>query len=154
MGYQERYGRKEEKSSYDTAGKTENFFTRNVRLITFLICVTVFLALFIPIAAIETIDYFRNMGDTRPQMTISDVVRLSKQNGRISEQQIENFKSEEKVKSNVTYYYIDIEPHYQVLAISDNTTNMLIYCQLTNFDTGETADMLLDDIEAFLNGGK
>ena len=154
MGYREKYSRSSERESNrpDTAGKTENFFTRNVRLITFLICVGVFLALFVPIVAYEVVDYLSEARDTRPDMTLNDVVRLSSQNGKISESQVQEFKSSSvDVKANGIYYYFDVSPHYHVLAVADKNTKMLIYCQLTNFETGETADMLTDDIPAFLN---
>ena len=158
MGYRDRYRTKaekeEEKQTY-SAGKTETFFSRNVRLITFLICISVFLALFVPIVAYEVVDYLADARDTRPEMTLSDVVRLSAQNGKISEKQITGFKpSEVDNKAGQIYYYFDIAPYYHVLAISDKQTKMLIYCQLTNFETGETADMLTDDVYAFLNKDK
>ena len=158
MGYREKYSRstdRDRKRGPDTAGKTENFFSRNVRLITFLICVGVFLGFFVPIVAYETIDYLMTARDTRPEMTLNDVLQLSEQKGKISESQIQKFKStNEDVQAATVYYYFDISPHYHVLAIADKNTKMLIYCQLTNFETGETADMLVDDIYAFLNKEK
>ena len=48
MSKYNRTAEREERKLPDTAGKTENFVTRNVKLITFLICMGVFLALFIP----------------------------------------------------------------------------------------------------------
>ena len=158
MGYREKYTRssnKDRQRGPDTAGKTENFFSRNVRLITFLICVSAFLALFVPIVAYETIDYLKMARDMRPEMTLNDVLKLAEQNGKISEAQIQKFKTtSEDIQAATTYYYFDISPHYHVLAIADKNTKMLIYCQLTNFETGETADMLVDDIYAFLNKEK
>ncbi len=155
MGYREKYTRssnRDRQRGPDTAGKTENFFSRNVRLITFLVCIGVFLAFFVPIVAYETIDYLKAARDTRPEMTLNDVLRLSEQNGKISEKQIQKFKTTHvDVQAATIYYYFDISPHYHVLAIADKNTKMLIYCQLDNFETGETADMLVDDIYAFLN---
>ena len=84
MGYREKYSRSHEREDNrpDTRGKTENFFSRNVRLITFLICVSVFLAFFVPIVAYEVVDYLADARDNRPEMTMSDVLRLSEQNGK------------------------------------------------------------------------
>jgi len=173
MGYREKYSssrerkniqldaaedsasRKGKKSQPDTVGKTENFFSRNVRLITFLICIGVFLAFFVPIVAYEVVDYLATVRDTRPEMTLSDVVKLSEQKGKISEKQILNFKaSDVDNKAGQIYYYFDVAPHYHVLAISDKQSKMLIYCQLANLETGETADVLVGDIYAFLNQKK
>ena len=41
----------------DTKGETETFATRNVRLITFLVCIGVFLAVFIPIGVVGISQY-------------------------------------------------------------------------------------------------
>ena len=42
----------EQRRGVDTAGKTENFFTRNVKLITFLICIAVIFSLVLNIGEI------------------------------------------------------------------------------------------------------
>ena len=47
----------EDPNHKDTVGKTENFFTRNVKLITFLICLGVFLAFFGPITVFTIINH-------------------------------------------------------------------------------------------------
>ena len=41
----------------DTTGKTETFFTRNVKLITFLICIAVFLGIFGPLSVFHIYRY-------------------------------------------------------------------------------------------------
>jgi hypothetical protein len=135
----------------DTKGKTENFFSRNVKLITFLCCIAVFLLIFGPIAVLEARDYLTRDYDTRPQMTLNDAIMLSDQNGNIRATQVEKFAGEKKVNPDGFYYYIDIEPHYQLLAVADKNTGMLIYCQIANLDTGETVDVLKEDVRAFLN---
>ena len=56
----------------DTVGKTENFFSRNVKTITFCLTLAAFLAVFIPIGVIgidkldELFDPARNL----PEMTL------------------------------------------------------------------------------------
>ena len=53
----------------DTAGKTENFFTRNVKLITFLICITVIFSPFVVVYIQDTIEAKRL--EKRPEMTVA-----------------------------------------------------------------------------------
>ena len=130
--------------------KTESFFSRNVRTITFLICITLFLIAFVPIAVLEAYDYLSKLGDVRPDMTLIDVIALSDRDGAISVSQISGFSGTESKGDDTTYYYFDIEPYYTVLAVADNDTKMLLYCQLANLETGETVDVLKEDVRAFL----
>ena len=145
-GYEIRTGREKP----DTKGKTENFFSRNVRLITFLCCIAVFLVIFGPIAVLEARDYLTAEHDTRPQMTLNDVIGLSDWKGNISASQIKKFACDEQDKDDVIYYYIDIEPYYMLLSVADKNTGKLIYCELSNLDTGKTVDVLKEDVRAFL----
>ena len=134
---------------YATAGQTENFFSRNVRLITFLITIGVLLVILGPIAVLEAKDYFVPDYDSRPQMTKGDVIRLSQLDGYIPHSAITKFACVEDDHDYEVYYYIDIEPSYKLLAIAEKKSGVLIYCQLSNLDTGESVDVLSEDVEAF-----
>lgn len=134
----------------DTVGKTENFFSRNVRLITFLCCIAVFLLIFGPIAVLEARDYLTNNYDTRTEMTLNDVVALSDLKKNITASHIENYACDKDEKNDGIYYRVDIEPHYFLLCVADKNTGKLIYCELANLDTGKTVNMLEEDVRAFL----
>ena len=59
----------------ETAGKTETFFSRNVKLITFLICVAIILSPFV-------ITYIQDVMETRreaelPKMTVDELVFIA-----------------------------------------------------------------------------
>ena len=138
---------------YRTAGKTENFFTRNVRLITFLITLGVLLVILGPVAVLEAKNYFVPDYDSRPQMTKADVIRLSEMN-YIPESAIREFASVEDDHDYEIYYYIDIEPSYKLLAIADKKSGMLIYCQLSNLNTGNSVNVLEEDVESFFSSEK
>lgn len=145
-GYEIRTG----KEKPDTAGKTENFFTRNVRLITFLVCVGVFVALFGPIAMMEADNYLENENDSKYTMTLENVLTLAKQNGYISASQIKDYANRQNETEDEIYYYIDIEPNYFLFAVADKNSQMLLYCDLSNLDTGKSVDVLKGDVKAFL----
>ena len=131
--------------------KTENFFTTHVRLITFLVTVAVFLVFFIPIAFPSIREYWGQYTDTRDPMTIQRLVALSEQDA-IAERQIAEYKSKTDDSEYETYYYFDIEPHYQVIAVVDKNTRLVIYCNLLNEDTGDRVDVLTEDLRAYLQG--
>ena len=138
-----------ESSDYQTAKKTEGFFSRNVRLITFLICIGVFLVTFGPLLVLEAKNYFSDV-QFRPKMPVENVIKLGEQNGKIREIQVSKYAYETKIMTDVTYYYIEVEPYYLMIAVADHDTKMLISCQFSNLDSGESVDVLTEDVRAFL----
>lgn len=137
----------------DCAGKTETFFSRHVRLLTFLITVGVFLLVLGPVFVLEAKNYFGQDEDGRPQMTLYDVITLSEQEGDLFKKQLTNFTCEESVQEgqNTTLIRIDIEPHYRLFATTDDLTGVVVYCKLLNEDTGDEIDILQDDVRAYFN---
>ncbi|MBQ8439053.1 MAG: hypothetical protein IJX19_00185 [Clostridia bacterium] len=153
----------------DTAGKTENFFTRNVKLITFLICVGVFLAFFGPVTVFTIINYIEERADNRPIMSEEELIALSELDRDLYFSDIESFKGVKDIKSYKypveveggtemreeeveIYYYLDIGEDYSALAIAEIDTGKIIYFQLSNKNNQWRADVLKDDIRSFLAG--
>ena len=131
--------------------KTENFFTTHVRLITFLVTVAVFLVFFIPLAFPSIKEYWGQYADMREPLTLQRLVVLSEQEA-ISEKQISEYKSKTDDGEYEIYYYFEIEPHYQVIAVVDKNTRLVIYCNLLNEETGDRIDVLEEDMRAYLSG--
>ena len=160
---------KKRRQEVDTAGQTETFLTRNVRLITFLICLSVFLAFFGPWSVFRIMEYLEAKNDTRIPMTEADLITLSELDRELYYTDIKGFLSNESVRSidysvpgvNGTemkekeveiYCYIDIGTKYTALAIADIETQKIIYFRVNENGTGDHADLLTDDIRAFLQG--
>lgn len=129
--------------------KTETFFTRHARLLTFLTCIAVFLLLFWPIAMPE-MRTLSHEGDRRPQMTQNDVLNVAKLGSRFTESQASKYLGNKMVTDYENYYYIDVEPHFQMLAVYDKDTKVLLFCQLFNEKTGEKIDVLKGNVAAFM----
>ena len=148
--WKKKYGEVDPRDKVTTAGKTESFASRNVRMITFLITLGVFLAAFLPIAYMEAREYFRQGEDTRPQMTVYELVVLSEQ-PEIRLAQLQKFACETDKKSgqNFVLITIQIDPHYTVMASADTATGVVGYCHLLNNETNEELDVLVDDIRAY-----
>lgn len=153
----------------DTVGKTENFLTRNVKLITFLICVGIFLTFFGPLTIFTVIKYIEEMMDTRIPMTEEDLIELSELDRDLYFSDIEGFKGIKDIKTNKyvvdvedgteireeeveIYYYIDIGEDYSAIAVAEIDTGKIIYFQLSNKTNQWKADVLKDDIRAFFQG--
>ena len=148
--WKKKYGEVDPRDRVTTKGQTETFATRNVRLITFLITLGVFLAVFLPIAYMEAREYFRQGEDTRPKMTTYDLVVLSEQ-PEIRVEQLRKFACEEKKQSgqNFVLITIEIDPHYTVMASADTATGVVGYCHVLNNETNEELDVLTEDLRAY-----
>ena len=130
--------------------KTENFFTTHVRLITFLITLSVFLFGFLLLEIPNIKERWGQYADMRDPMTIQRLVVLSEQESGIAERQLKEYKSKVDDGEYETYYYFDIEPHYEVVAVVDKNTRLVIYCTLLNESNGDRVDVLTEDLRAYL----
>lgn len=157
------------KQKPDTAGKTENFFTNHVKLITFLVCLGVFLVFLGPISVFTVMDYLEKKNDPRIPMTEVDLIALSELDRDLYFSDIEGFRGTKDIKTvkyNVDgsedgataekeveiYYYLSVGEDYSALAIADIETEKIIYFRVSNRRNQMHADVLTDDIRAFLQG--
>lgn len=133
-----------------TAGKTENFFTRNIKLMTFLITVGVFLLVFAPIAVMEASVYWGENADARPDMTTSDLIRLSDQKSVLRVADITKFTCDERDQEGYVLVTVDIAPHYTMMASAEKGTGKVIFCEVLSNKTSEKVDLLTEDVRLFL----
>ena len=140
----------------ETAGKTETFFSRNVKLITFLICVAIILSPFV-------ITYIQDVMETRreaelPQMTVDELVFIAERGNDLRQMDLSKYEDyrEEIDMQGMKYasYRIPVLHEKELyLSISfDMTMDYVFYVNLTDLDTREELDLLscADQIEEFL----
>ena len=140
----------------DTAGKTETFFTRNVKLITFLICIVIIFSPFVYVYIMDTIEAKRL--ENRPEMTVDELVLiadrakdlrmrdLDKYEGYLTETDIQGMKY-------AMYRIPVLHEKDLVLSISfDASMDYVFYINLINMDTRAELDLLKEahKLEAFL----
>ena len=99
-------------------GKTESFWTRNVKLIAFLLTVVILLG--IPVAYFAIRDY--KPEDTRPQMTLEQLKELAGRPGQVTQEELDRYRgeNEERKIDGVTvevYYYITVGDRYHLDAV-------------------------------------
>ncbi len=131
------------------------FFTRNVRLITFLACVAVFLALF---AMLEGVDLFPfdNTEDTCPEMTLEELRALASAPERITPEVLDTYRGErdENTVDSLHYsiYQIKIGKRWFLMASFDRSNRHLFYLTLTDLQTHTDLDLLKNAsrLDAFL----
>ena len=140
----------------ETAGKTETFFSRNVKLITFLICVAIILSPFV-------ITYIQDVMETRreaelPKMTVDELVFIAERGNDLRQRDLSKYEDyrEEIDMQGMKYasYRIPVLHEKELyLSISfDMTMDYVFYVNLTDLDTREELDLLscADQIEEFL----
>ncbi len=153
------------KEPADTAGKTETFFTRHVRLITFLICIAVFLVTFVPLALWGPVNIFDLMRscteqETRVEMTVEDLESVAAKNKYLSIRDLDRFVSETSSgeQSGLKYvvYQIDVGDRYLLTASFNEASGMVYYLTLTDLETDAYLDLLEDyrDLDEFLASGE
>ena len=153
MGY-----RKKDLSSgqTDTVGKTETFFTRHVKLVAFLLTLTVFLAAFTPFAILKARDYFSRKGDDRPEMTTTDLILLIDRKASLTLGDFIAYVGREMEggEGDYRYYYIMISGGYQLTVVANRATSRVEMCLLRAEGKEDTPDLMSDlvDVRAFLAG--
>lgn len=138
----------------DTAGKTETFFSRNVKLITFLICLGVFLAVFGPISVFHIIEYVeeKNSGDIMP---IETILALAEEHDTLKLSRFEDYEKEISKGKTTTYYFVSAANGYKVMAGAADEDSVVSYFSVTRSGTDETIDVLaanfdMESLKAFL----
>lgn len=140
----------------DSAGKTETFFTRNVKLITFMICVAVILSPFV-ITYIKDVIEDKRL-ENRPEMTVDELVLIAERGKDLRQRDFEKFKDyrEEVEMQGMKYasYRIPVlhERNCYLSVSFDTTMDYVFYVNLIDLDTREELDLLghADQLEEFL----
>lgn len=147
------------KTQVDTKGETETFLSRNVRLITFLVCIALFLAVFGPLSVFHISKYIEQQSDTRVEMTKEDLLAVSQRLPNLSPQDLSGFVGEcgynQVADMKYEIYQIYVEGRYLLMASFNQQTAHLFYLNLTDMKTGEKLDLLKEapKLEQFLQSG-
>ena len=140
----------------DTAGKTETFFTRNVKLITFLICIAIIFSPFVIVYIKDTIEDKRLAN--RPEMTVDELVVIAERSKDLRRTDLSKFEDycEESEMQGMQYAMYRIPVVHErnlVLSVSfDASLNYAFYLKLIDQDTREEIDLLKEAhlLEEFL----
>jgi hypothetical protein len=140
----------------DTKGKTETFFTRNVKLITFLICITVIFSPFVVTYIQDTLEAKRLA--VRPEITVDELVGIAQKGNDLRQRDLEKFAEyREEVEMQGMKYAMYRVPvlHEKDLYLSisfDASLDHIFHLNLMDMDTREELDLLsyADRLEEFL----
>ncbi len=149
---------KHQKSDSTKGSSTETFVTAHVRLLTFLICMAVFLALAGPWSFFRIRDaVLEHRESKRASMTVQDVIALSSSARTPELSDVDKYRGERSEWGNEVHYTAEIEDEYLLYAVANSDTQKIIYmtlthlhCETSNESDARMADVLKDDIAAFI----
>jgi hypothetical protein len=130
----------------DTAGKTENFFTRNVKLITFLVCIIIIFSPFVVTYIYDTLEARRE--EERPEMTVEYLTLLAERGKDLRQRDFSKFDDyrEESEMQGMKYAMYRIPVQHEesiILTVSfDASMDYVFYVNLINVDTRAELDLL------------
>ena len=132
------------------------FINNHLRLFVFLITLSIFLALFIPIAYYESKDYFSTRGDARPEMTTGDLILLADEapKGTLKPANFTKYKCVERETNEDKYvdYIIEIDNTYRVMVGFNTETNQMLFFVMSDSETDAKVDILHGgDLRAYFN---
>lgn len=147
---------KKKKEKPDTAGKTENFFTRNVKTITFLVCIIVFLAVFGPMSIFRIMDIIEENTVNGEIMQTEDILHYADQRNALTFAQFTAYDGEEHRMDFGNYYRIFVDDKFLVTVGSETNTDQVLYFTVTHLSTSESIDVMgthfkIDDLMTFLS---
>ena len=138
-GSTEEQSKKGKASEVDTKGQTETFFTRNVRLITFLICLGVFLTVLGPWSVFRIKSCIDERRAAANAMTVEDILTLAERRGDLYMSDFEDFTKDIESES---FYLIKVESLYLVTVRSDSADGRVNYFVVENLSTKQSINVL------------
>lgn len=121
--------------------RTETFASRNVKLITFLVCMALFFVFFGPVSFFRVRSCMESRSAQElPELTCDDVIGLTEDRSRLTMQVLRRFRGEYNPgdKGNTFTAYFE---HYILLAFEDPATGTLTYCSVVDRNSDGKLDL-------------
>lgn len=136
---------------YNDTQRKDSFFANNVRLITFLIVIAVFLVTVGWIFVLNAQEWFG--GDPRPTISKRDVVLLSTMelDSGISIDRVTQFECEETIAQSHIEIILPLDTEFKVIIKANPKTKIITSGSLVNSKRNETKDLFEDDIDAYFS---
>ena len=150
MGYRYEPRRRPTETLVDTAGQTETFWTRNVKLITFLTVVGLFLAIFGPWSIFRIRESILEKKALEGRITLEEVVAFSELERDLYFSEFLSYTGDRSDTDYQMLYCMDIDENYILYAAAEKPGGKVTYLQLHRVSTGESVDVLTGDVQAFL----
>ena len=134
-------------------GKTENFGTRNVRLITFLVVLGIFLAVAGPVSIFQIKRWLDKKETSGKTMTAEELLHLTESGEPLTFATFRAYAGRYSKNDSQQSFVIDFD-HYTVRIVADPETDALISCRLYDLNIRDSGiDLLRENPRAYLSQG-
>ena len=140
-------GTDEEKEHEIKEQTPEGFASKNVKVITFVICITAFLLLFGPVTIFRLISHYSEKDMPGQAMTAETLLQIAERGRSLTMEDLQRYEGELSDSDERTYYYIQFD-RYMILGVQNKETKRLDFCTLTDEKTSDTLDLMRDGTEA------
>ena len=130
-----------EENEIDTAGETETFWTRNVRLLTFLICTAVFLAFLGPWSVFQIKSCMEEQ-ERGSELTVDAVIELADRRLALKLSDFEEYRKTVSEGEDTVLYTIEIGAEYLVMVGATDEKSTLTCFTVSVIRSDETVDVL------------
>ena len=148
--------KRQPKVEEETVGKTETFVTRNVKLITFLVCVAVFLVFLGPLSIWRISELINAKEEAELEetfMPLGALLAIADKGSAASWKDFRSFGKSESVNDKDGYVswtlQVKDEPFYVIVG-GYGTSNPPATIRVYSLISGEYADLFRDDIREFV----
>lgn len=141
-------GKTEEINSNERA---EGFWGRHVKVVTFAICMALFLGFFGPFSFFRIRDCAREREEqSMPELDAETLIALFHDPSRLTMDRLRTYRGTWNTGDTGNTFTARFG-HYVLLAFEDATMGAMTYCEVTSTETNETLDLLdkTSDPEAF-----
>ena len=125
---------------------TETFWTRNVRLVTFLVCVAVFLSACVFVGT-RVYDYFQPPKEELPAMREADLLALCSRTPSLRLRDFEAYEHESGGEWTIDgrtgkTLFLNVGERYSLTVMEEVQVGMIIYLVIEDRETDQTLDLL------------
>ena len=139
--------KKESPKDEDTAGKTETFWTRYVKAITFFVCLAIFLAVFGPWSVFRIMDAIEQSRLEDRTMDVEDILYFAERRDALYFSQFEEYEGDLQEWEFGKYYAIKIKDTHLIMVGTEMADGRVNYFTVTHLSTNEVVDVMKEDFK-------
>lgn len=133
-------------------GKTETFGTRNIRLITFLVVMGIFLAVAGPVSIFQIKRWIDHRETSGKEMTAEELLHLTESGKPLTFAEFREYSGRYSKSKSQQSFVIDFD-HYTIRIVADPETDAMILCKLYDLkiENDSGIDLLRESPRAYLS---
>ena len=134
--------RYQRKPAEEEPTRHEGFAGRNVKVITFAVCMVLFFAFFGPLSFFRIRDCAEKREAKKlPELTVENIIDFCNDKTLLTMNRLRNYRGVYKPADKGNTYTAEFS-HYMLLAFEDPATGKMTFCEVTDLQTEARLDLL------------